>query len=157
MKEAIRQQSEVFSALYVRVANNMEQMTESREMLQRDEEKLSETQANRDEAAKTLEELRASMPVAKDVPNAPETVDPKILAAKDSAMAEALAALRESEQALQDAQKSYDQNKTKMEKMEESMKSMEALLQKALSDPEGVANLRNELDLPPDSERKKQG
>jgi len=148
MNETIQQQSEVFSTLYDRIADNMERMTESHDMMKRDEKKLSETQAAREEAAKTVEMLQTTKLSSQGLSPESTTIDPEDLAAKQSAMAEALAALRDSEQALAEVQKSYNQHKSTMEKMEKSMKSMEGLMKKALSDPQGVTELRGELGLP---------
>ena len=54
MNMTIQQQSEVFSALYDRVANNVERTTESRDQIKTDEEKLSEIQATREQASAAL-------------------------------------------------------------------------------------------------------
>lgn len=148
MNEAIRQQSEVFSTLYDRIADNMERMTASQDMMKQDEEKLSENQAIHDETAKTVEMLQASMPPSQDLPPNSAESNQEDIAAKQSALAEALAALQESEQALADVRQSYEQHKSTIEELGKSMKSMEGLMQKALSDPKGVTELRSELGLP---------
>jgi len=148
MTETIRQQSEVFSTLYDRIADNMERMTESHDMMKQDEAKISETRAIRDETAKTVEMLQTSMPSIQDAPADTAAAVQAELEAKQSALAEALAALRDSEQALADVQKSYEQHKAVIEDLGESMKSMEGLMKKALSDPQGVTELRSELGLP---------
>lgn len=54
MNMTIQQQSEVFSALYDRVANNVERTTKSRDQIKTDEEKLSEIQATREQASAAL-------------------------------------------------------------------------------------------------------
>ena len=51
MNMTIQRQSEVFSAFYDRVANNVERTTESRDQIKTDEEKLSEIQASREQAS----------------------------------------------------------------------------------------------------------
>lgn len=153
LHEAIQQQSEIFSALYDRVADNMQRMIDSRNLVKETEEKLSETQAIRDETARTVEMLQAEMSPSQNVPpGGTEVSSPVIdqdgLATKQSALAEAMAALAESEQALNDIQQVYTQNKSTMAEMEESLKSVESLMQKVLTDPEGVTELRTELGLP---------
>lgn len=161
VNETIQQQSEVFSALYGRVADNMERMTNSRKIAEETEQKLAETQAERDQTARMVETLQAEMPPIQNNQAGLEAnssaTDPEELAAKQSALEEALAALEQSEQALNDVKKVYDQNKSIMDEMEESMKTMESLMQKALTDPQGVTDLRDELGLPSKRKNKDSG
>lgn len=152
LHEAIQQQSEIFSALYDRVADNMQRMIDSRNIIKETEEKLTETQTIRDESARTVEMLQAELPRPQNVQPGAEVNSSEInqdeLATKQSALAEAMAALEESEQALNDIQQVYTQNKSTMDEMEKSMKSVESLMQKVLTDPDGITELRTELGLP---------
>lgn len=147
INETIQQQSEVFGALYDRIADNMERMSESREILLQAEAELTEAQTIRDEAENTVKALQ-SMEPSQDTPSSPIPAQQEDLDVKKTALAEALAALEQSEQALADIQQVYDQNKTQFDELETSMKSMETLLRKSQDSPQGMTELRDELRLP---------
>jgi hypothetical protein len=150
--ETIKQQAELFAALYDRVSDNMQRVVDMQGAVKKSAQAWNEARQNHEQAQQKVKALEAK--VGSRAPGTPST-DPTDRTSEDitrdskrRALKEALAALRESEKVLEDVKDINNRNVDALSQAEKNLNDIQDLTGKIRNNPSAMPSLRQALGLP---------
>lgn len=154
-RDAVKQQADMFAALYDHVSGNMERMLDLRAATQESAKALAAARQGRDAAQAALEKLQAEPPAPPPTAGSDTSAAPD--AEKRRALEEAMAALRESEDVLGEIEGLHQKNADGLARTETDLNRMQDLMGRIATDPAALPSLRQALGMPDGEPTKPKG
>jgi hypothetical protein len=156
-RETVRQQAEIFAALYDQVSDKMQRMVDLNGRIEETGNTVEAARAARDEARQNFDEIKSLSVVPPSAP-APAPVGAEAVSAvaeaKRRALKEALEALRQSEKVLGEVEGLHRKNVDGLARAEEELDDVRNLMGRVQEDPEAMPSLRQALGLPEEANAK---